>query len=144
MAEVNNTGMEMKTSGDLTFFTYPADQDTYVSASISPYSYWEKERSDGCCQEYGNLAGRADFLDVGANIGTWSIPMADCLRRLNRGGSVIAVEALELNAKHLAASAHANSLDNIDLFNYAVGEGGPKDQAVEKVNADNKGGAGIE
>merc|ERR1712008_349085 len=45
--------------------------------------------------------------------------------------------------KHLAASAHANSFDNIDLFNYAVGEGGSQDQAVEWVNGDNKGGSAI-
>jgi len=143
MATVDTTGMVKAKSGDLTFFTYPTDQDTFVSASISPTSYWEKDISDRLCRQYGNLAGKADFLDVGANIGTWSIPMAQCLRKLKRGGSVIAVEALGLNAKHVAASAHANSLENIELFNYAVGEGGPQDHAVEKVSESNKGGSAI-
>mmetsp|Transcript_65143 Transcript_65143/g.125789 ORF Transcript_65143/g.125789 Transcript_65143/m.125789 type:complete len:364 (+) Transcript_65143:45-1136(+) len=143
MAKVDTTGMVRRTNGELTFFTHPTDQDMFVSASISPTGYWEKDKSDEFCQEYGNIAGKADFLDVGANIGTWSIPMAQCLNRLNRGGSVIAVEALELNAKHMAASVHANSLHNIDLYNYAVGEGGPKDQVAELVNADNKGGSAI-
>merc|ERR1719410_724685 len=143
MANVDTTEMVKRTSGELTFFTYPNDQDMFVSASISPTGYWEKDKSDEFCQEYGNIAGKADFLDVGANIGTWSIPMAQCLNRLNRGGSVIAVEALKLTAKHLAASAHANSFDNIDLFNYAVGEGGSQDRAVEWVSSDNKGGSAI-
>lgn len=87
------------------------------------------------------LTGKAHFLDVGANIGTWSIPIARCLQRLNRGGSVIAVEALAANAMHLAASARANNLQNIDLFNYAVGDGGLQDVAVEEVVKDNRGGS---
>merc|ERR1719346_499916 len=101
----------------------------FVSKSITPDGYWEKAQSDELCRQYGNLNGTADFLDVGANIGTWSIPMAQCLRKLNRGGSVIAVEALAANAMHLAASLRANSFQNIDLFNYAVGDGGLQDEA---------------
>jgi len=143
MAEVNTTGMEKKMGAELAFFTYPGTQDTLVSNSISPTGYWEKDVSDDFCKEYGKLAGKADFLDVGANIGTWSIPMALCLQSLNRGGSVIAVEALKLNADHMAASVHANHLDNINLFNYAVGEGGPQDQAFEKVEDKNKGHSNI-
>merc|ERR1719433_477033 len=129
------------TSGDLLFFVHKGDK--IVSASMAYYTYWDKDKSDALCKKYGNIAGKADFLDVGANIGTWSIPMARCLQRLNRGGSVIAVEALGLNAKHLAASAHANRLHNINLYNYAVGEGGPKDQAAEWLDAHNKGGSAI-
>jgi len=139
MADVDTTGMVKKTSGELTFYAYSNEQDQYVSASIGPNSYWEKDKSDEFCREYGKLAGKANFLDVGANIGTWSIPMAQCLRKLNQGGSVIAVEALGRNAKRLAASAHANSLDNIELFNYAVGEGGRQDQTVETVVEGNMG-----
>jgi len=143
MAKVDTTGMVKAKSGELTFFTYPTDQDIFVSASISPTSYWEKDISDRFCREYGNLTSKADFLDVGANIGTWSIPMAQCLRQLKQGGSVIAVEALGPNANHVAAAAHANSLDNIELFNYALGEGGSQDQTVEEVSDDNKGGSAI-
>merc|ERR1719433_843416 len=129
------------TSGDLLFFVHKGDK--IVSASMAYYTYWDKDKSDALCKKYGNIAGKADFLDVGANIGAWSIPMARCLQRLKRGGSVIAVEALGYNAKNLAASAHANSLHNIDLYNYAVGEGGPQDQAAELVDVHNMGGSAI-
>jgi len=141
IAKMDTTGMVEKKSADLTFFVYPTNQDKWVSDSISEYGYWEKGMSDQCCREYHKLTGKAHFLDVGANIGTWSIPMAQCLRKLNRGGSVIAVEALAANAMHLAASLRANSFQNIDLFNYAVGDGGLQDEALEEVVEDNRGGS---
>jgi len=142
IAKMDTTGMVEKKSADLTFFAYPTNQDKWVSDSISPNGdYWEKGMSDQCCREYQKLTGKAHFLDVGANIGTWSIPMAQCLQKLNHGGSVIAVEALAANAMHLAASARANNFQNIDLFNYAVGDGGPQDEALEEVVADNRGGS---
>merc|ERR1719221_935373 len=103
--------MVMKRSDDLVFFCYPDREDTYVSASIKPNSYWDKNRSDEFCREFSTLDGRADFLDVGANIGTWSIPMARCLQDLNHGGSVIAVEAMPSFGKHLVASIRANKFD---------------------------------
>lgn len=143
MAKVDVAGMVKKRSDGLTFFAYPDEQDIYVSGSISPYSYWEKDKSDRFCAEYGKLAHKADFLDVGANIGTWSLPMARCLQRLDRGGSVVAVEALAPTYRHLAASIHANRLDNIYLFPYAVGEGGPIDKFLERVDERNKGGSSI-
>jgi len=143
MAKVDVSGMVKKSSAGITFFAYPDAQDIYVSRSISPESYWEKDASDRFCEEYGGLASKADFLDVGANIGTWSLPMARCLQKLGKGGSVIAVEALAPSYKHLAASIHANHFDNIDLFPYAVGEGGPVDRFAEKVQNDNKGGSSL-
>jgi len=64
------------------------------------------------------------FLDVGANIGTFAIPMSQCLRHASSGaaGSVIAVEASPRHVDMLKANVNVNDASNILLFPYAVGD----------------------
>jgi len=77
---------EKKSVGGLVFYE-DEDED-----KISENNYRDKALSDKACDRFKNLTGRADFLDVGAGIGSWSIPLAKCLRDLAHGGMVVAVE----------------------------------------------------
>ena len=56
-------------------------------------------------------------IDVGANVGIHTIPLA---RRL-APGTVIAIEPLEANAERLQANAALNALANVDLHVVAAG-----------------------
>jgi FkbM family methyltransferase len=59
------------------------------------------------------------FLDVGANLGLFSIPVAT---RAGQTGKVYAVEALARNAKIIACNAELNGLTNIDVIPIGVAE----------------------
>jgi len=59
------------------------------------------------------------FLDIGANIGYFSMLAAACL---NNTGRIIAFEPMEQNRELFNLSVQANNFQNIDLFPYAVSE----------------------
>jgi FkbM family methyltransferase len=58
------------------------------------------------------------FLDVGANVGLFSIPVANLAKR----GTVYAIEALARNAKIIARNAELNGLTNIEVIPIGVAE----------------------
>jgi FkbM family methyltransferase len=61
-------------------------------------------------------------VDVGANVGLIALPLAKYLNEL-RGGNVIAVEPVEVNATRLEASARLMGLDQIiRVHRFAAGE----------------------
>ena len=59
-------------------------------------------------------------LDVGANLGAYSIPVAKDVQRLN--GSVIGFEPQRIIYYQLCGNIFLNSLDNYRAFNQAVGD----------------------
>lgn len=61
----------------------------------------------------------ATFIDVGANIGWFSLLAASVV---GPGGRVIAVEPNPLNVSLLRQSAKENGFDNIEVFNVALGD----------------------
>ena len=65
------------------------------------------------------LPENAVALDIGANIGLVSIPIAQALR--SRGGSVIAVEPQRMLYYALCGAAALNDLDNLRAYNAALG-----------------------
>ncbi|CAK0790500.1 unnamed protein product [Prorocentrum cordatum] len=67
--------------------------------------------------------------------------MADCLRP--RGGKVIAVEGMPPIADHLAVGILANNLQNVDLYNYAVGAPDDPKKVTMSLNPVNKGGSAV-
>jgi FkbM family methyltransferase len=64
------------------------------------------------------LAQDSLFLDIGANIGAFSIPAAKQLKKLN--GKVIAVEASPTIFPYLRKNIEINNLENIELLSLAV------------------------
>jgi len=103
---------------------------------------WESGRTAELCRQFRDTAGEVgNFLDVGANIGTFTIPMADCLQ--SHGGRVIAVEGMPPTADHLAVGILRNKLENVDMYNYAVGAPGDETKVTMSLNPVNKGGSTV-
>jgi len=103
---------------------------------------WESGRTAELCRQFRDTAGEVgNFLDVGANLGTFTIPMADCLRF--RGGRVIAVEGSPRVADHLAVGILANNLQNVDMYMYAVGAPDDPKEVTMTLNPVNKASSAV-
>lgn len=78
------------------------------------------------CLPFAEYHRRGVFLDVGADIGTYALPMAQCINHEGKNfGTVIAFEGMPTNADHLRAGIVENKFKNVHLYRYAVA--GPKD-----------------
>jgi len=139
MQAVDVAGMVRREAAGIAFYTYPDTEDIWISGVITGDTYYKKWASDGFCERFRTLRGKADFLDVGANIGAIALPMAKCLQECGQGGNVIAVEAVPEIANHLAASAVANNFMNVHLYQAAVGREGQPHTARMRLSVDNKG-----
>jgi len=87
-----------------------------------------------------------NFLDIGGNIGTFTIPLADCLAHAGPGrrpSRVVAVEAMPPTADHLLAGIKWNNLTNVDVYNYAVGAPTDGRNVTMSLNPVNKGGSAV-
>lgn len=93
-----------------------------------------------CEPWYEKGARGGHFLDVGANIGTYTLPMADCIRG---NGSVISVEGMPSIADHLRAGIVENGAENVVLYHYAIGGHTPENSVVMQLDGKNKGGSHI-
>lgn len=125
-------------SDPMTIFTFSPVVDTTISAAIAISGSWEGDKVKKICDLYLQHSG--NFLDVGANIGTFTLPMSGCLKGK---GNVIAVEGMPTTAKHLKASIVANSLSNVVLYNYAVGNEVPENEIKMDFNIANPGGSSV-
>lgn len=146
MQTVDRTGMlEARLYDGQIIYTYPIDEDQAVSAQLLLNHSFEGDLVKSMCAEFDSVAGPADFLDVGANLGAYSIPMALCLKNRGHGGKVIAVEALPRIANHLKASVVTNMLeDTVDVYNYAVSDSHMSADSVKmNLGTTNKGGSSI-
>jgi len=56
--------------------------DQEVTGHLLAGEGWEAKHTKHLCSLFSKKGGVGNFLDVGANIGTFSIPMADCLKYL--------------------------------------------------------------
>lgn len=68
---------------------------------------------------FARLAPGAVILDVGANVGAWTVPMA---RRLNADGRVYAFEPVPANRGRLERAVTANALHNVTISPFALGD----------------------
>lgn len=59
------------------------------------------------------------FLDIGANIGTWTVPLAGAIQ--SYGGRVYSFEAIMDTYYFLGANVALNGLKNVETFNIALG-----------------------
>jgi len=60
------------------------------------------------------------FLDIGANIGTWTVPLANAINPF--GGRVYSFEAILDTYYFLGANIALNGLQNVNAFNVALGD----------------------
>jgi len=126
---------------NLTIAAFDTWVDQGVSGELNAGAGWETAHITQLCEEFKTHGEIGNFLDVGANIGTFTIPMADCLR--HRGNRVIAVEGMPPIADHLAVGLLANDLQNVDMYNYAVGAPDDPKKVTMSLNPVNKGGSTV-
>mmetsp|Transcript_19571 Transcript_19571/g.51931 ORF Transcript_19571/g.51931 Transcript_19571/m.51931 type:complete len:361 (+) Transcript_19571:71-1153(+) len=126
---------------NLTIAAYEKWTDQGVSGELLGGRGWETSHIADLCKRYLKFGAVGNFLDVGANIGTFTIPMADCLQ--SHGGRVIAVEGMPPTADHLAVGILRNKLENVDMYNYAVGAPGDETKVTMSLNPVNKGGSTV-
>jgi len=89
---------------------------------------------------YQSNGAVGNFLDVGANIGTYTMPLADCLRG---SGRVFSVEGMPPTADRLVKGIKENKLDNVDVYTYAVGAPSDPSNVTLCFNPVNKGGTTV-
>lgn len=106
----------------LTIMTYPSKEDE-VSSTLQTKGAWDAADVEMFCQQFAKYGGRGNFVDVGANIGSYTLPLAMCASEHGAKGkaSVLSVEANPRNLNHLRASIRRNKMANVKLYGYAVG-----------------------
>lgn len=106
-------------------------QDTYVSTSIEDWGSWE---SSNTALLLTMLGAPADFIDIGANIGWFTLVAAHALAGRGR------VHSFEPDPAHLAklrANVAANQLDNVTINDWALSD--RTGEAQLYLNAVNRG-----
>lgn len=133
-------GTEGETKVDV--YCYPPTKDQHVSGSILNYGTWECEWVAACAKPWlANANLKGNFLDLGGNIGAYTLPMG---RFLQGKGEVISVEGMPDIAEHLKAGVIGNKLSNVNLFQYCVGAEDAADSLTMNRNPYNKGGSTID
>jgi len=130
---------------DLTVAAFGRREDREVSSALLDWKGWENDQNAEMCGQFFKDTGpeAGNFLDVGANLGTFTIPMADCLTVGGRGGRVIAVEGMPPIADHLAVGILANNLQNVDMYMYAVGAPDDPKEVTMTLNPVNKASSAV-
>lgn len=105
-------------------------KDNYVSLQIQKRGEWEGGGIQAFCNNFKKYGSKGNFLDVGGNIGGYSMPLASCLAQNNEQSILITVEAAPENLKHLRAGMQRNKLSNMHLYGYAVGDKGMPDEVA--------------
>jgi FkbM family methyltransferase len=93
------------------FLVFAADM--YVGRSLEVYGEWTEDEVAVLCQA---LRPGDHVVDVGANVGTHTVPLA---RKVGPSGSVLAFEPQPRVFELLAANVAMNGLDNVRLHNVA-------------------------
>jgi len=115
-------------------------EDSMVSAELLEGNGWETGHVGELCRLYRKSGAVGNFLDIGANIGTFAIPLADCL---GGGGRVLAVEGMPPTTDHLVAGILDSKLKNVDVYPCAVGAPGDPERVTMSLNPVNKGGSAV-
>jgi len=125
----------------LKIFTFPTHQDRVISGHLNKGASWEShviKRIFNAWQSEGS--GKGNFLDLGANIGTYTLAMASVMKNKHK---VIAIEAMPPIADHVRAGIVANEADNVVLFPYAIGEPASANDLQMAYHPTNKGGSAV-
>jgi len=126
----------------VTILSYSTSEDEFVSGVLNRGGSWEGDHVQRIVDAWRNEgSGKGNFLDVGANIGTFSLPIASVMK--DKKHKVIAVEAMPQIADHLRAGIVANHAENIILFPYAIGQPISVNDVQMALNPTNKGGSTV-
>ncbi|CAK0814719.1 unnamed protein product, partial [Prorocentrum cordatum] len=136
------TEIGLRGGRNVTIMGYVSKRDRGISGELARGGGdWESHILSSLCDPWHEEGARGGhFLDVGANIGTYTLPMADCIRG---SGSVISVEGMPSIAEHLRAGIVENKAENVVLYNYAIGGDTPENSVVMQLDGKNKGGSHI-
>lgn len=121
--EVASTDMheDVLTAFNVTIMVYKDDQE-FLSRMIKTHHAWETNSVRAICNEWIQAGAKGNLLDIGANLGTYSLPLAKCMQENGkRTGTLVAIEASPSTAQKLRASIRKNSFNNIHLYEYAIG-----------------------
>jgi FkbM family methyltransferase len=124
----------------LSIAAFDGKEDKMISGELLAGNGWETNRVTKLCRLYRENGAVGNFLDVGANIGTYTMPLADCLRG---SGRVFSVEGMPPTADHLVEGIRENKLDNVDVYTYAVGAPSDPRNVTLCFNPVNKGGTTV-
>lgn len=105
---------------NVTLFAY--NDDDLISTELLETGTWDGEDVKRICHEFVKNGGKGNVLDVGTNIGAYTVPLASCLKEHGNGNNlVIGIEGAPWNARHVRAAMKYNNLDNVRLYQYLVG-----------------------
>lgn len=115
-----------------------------ISKTLADTGAWDPEEVKAFCKLFQDFGRWGNFLDVGANIGSYTLPMARCLADHGRGGNrVIAIEGQPVTARHVRAGIKYNELKNIHLYEYLLGGTASKDTGLIQEDHWNEGGSAV-
>mmetsp|Transcript_7750 Transcript_7750/g.20716 ORF Transcript_7750/g.20716 Transcript_7750/m.20716 type:complete len:346 (-) Transcript_7750:153-1190(-) len=136
------TEIGLRGGRNVTIMGYVSKRDRGISGELARGGGdWESHILSSLCDPWHEEGARGGhFLDVGANIGTYTLPMADCIRG---SGSVISVEGMPSIAEHLRAGIVENKAENVVLYNYAVGGKTHANSVTMQLDDLNKGGSSV-
>ena len=98
----------------MTFCVKPPEEDAYVSAKLAMGKGWEPDLVT-MVMESMTLHPEAVFLDLGSNIGAYTLPVASMRRR------VVAVDMMRDNLAYIKTSLNQSGLQGyVELVNNAV------------------------
>ncbi len=114
--------------------------DMYIGRSLDLYGEWCESEMETLSQ----MVGEGDVvLDVGANIGTHTVFLAN---RVGRAGTVHAFEPQPYNFVLLGANCVINGFENVQCHNIGLGDT-PREMTMRLLDpgeANNFGGVGLE
>jgi FkbM family methyltransferase len=91
--------------------------DTHISKALRNGNYWEKNLLNFMIEECYKYS-EGTILDIGANIGSLSIPIAHKYPHL----TVIALEAETKHCQLINKSKELNKLNNLTVYNYCISD----------------------
>ena len=113
---------------------YPTD--FIISASLATYGEW----TEGEVYLYRDILKAGDtVLDVGAHVGTMTLPLA---RIVGPSGRVLAFEPQRLVFRLLEANVALNSLVNVETYNALLGDEQVAEVAVPEIDPTARGNMG--
>jgi len=121
------------------FFVFPKEDDIFISADLLKGSGWDLNINEKLCKTWQQAGRVGHFLDLGGNLGTYTIPMAVCLADTKH--RVISVEGMPRIASHLAAAVQKNRLDNVCMYQVCVGE--KEGEVTMHLDGNNKGHSSV-